>query len=161
MKFALSAAALCLLFACRQTAPQQDWGSANTPIVPAATYTKADIQKMSWLIGAWQSDDEQAMQETIHMVNDSTLEFKQYAGAAEGNSVQLQWHEGRFYYGKDWVVSWIGRKTIRLEPLRPNLPALTWTRRNDNGWFVIRHDSEVPKQVLMQRAEHLGEVHYP
>lgn len=161
MKIVLLAVSFLLLIACRQTAPQQNWENTKDLALPAATYAKADLQKMGWLVGVWQATDAQAMQENIRMLNDSTLEIKRYIGPSMETALQLQWKAGRYYLGEDWVVSWIGRKTIRLEPLREGVPALTWTRRSDNGWFAIRHESTDTKQVFMQRAQQLGEVHYP
>lgn len=161
MKILLLAASFSLLIACRETAPPHNWENTKVPALPAATYTKADLRKMDWLVGIWQATDEQAMQENIRILNDSTLEIRRYKGSSTETALQLQWKEGRYYLGQDWVVAWIGRKTIRLDPLREGVPALTWTRRNENGWFAIRHESTDTKQVLMQRAQQLGEVHYP
>lgn len=161
MRYFLFLTCLYLAAACRQTAPSQPIGfNEQEPMAPVS-YGKEDMRKMDWLIGEWIAADADAAQESVRMVNDSTLEIRHFAGTGREEIIQrLSWNRNRFVLDDDWAVSWIGRKTVRLDPLHAGLPPLTWTRRSEDAWFSIRHEAR-PNQVLMRRVQRVSGVEYP
>lgn len=161
MRYFLLLACLYFAAACRQTAPTQPIGFNEQEPAAPVTYGKEDMRKMDWLIGEWIAADANAAQESVRMVNDSTIEIRHFAGTGREETIQrLSWDHNRFVLGDDWAVSWIGRKTVRLDPIRPGLPPLTWTRRSEDAWFSIRHEAR-PNQVLMRRVQRVSDVEYP
>ena len=72
-------------------------------------------------------------------------------------SLVFSWQSGRYYYGQNrqWVVTWIGEKDIRFDPLSPGLEPMTWTRLNDNQWHLVRHNPGGDETILMERTNEL------
>jgi hypothetical protein len=69
----------------------------------------------------------------------------------------LSWDNGRYYYGtsRQWVVTWIGEKDIRLDPVKPGLSPMTWTRLHDDRWHLVRHTPGKDETVIMERANEM------
>lgn len=119
-------------------------------------YDPAALQKMKWLSGVWEGNDAgRVMQVSALFHADSMLEITQLEGDAGTPSQQFVWKDGHCRYGskRQWVVTWIGEKDIRFEPLVPGLQPMTWTRLNDRTWHLVRHAEKGDETVVMGRID--------
>ena len=153
MKILVLALLLCAAFACREVtrAIPADIEFVAPPVV---RYTKADIQKIHWIKGAWKSTQpEQAIQQNFQFHPDNTLEITEIGHTGGTLSSLLMWHEGCYYLGdnREWVVTWIGEKDVRFEPTRPGRDAFTWTRFGEDQWYHVSHQPRGDQPVLMHR----------
>ncbi|MCB0575756.1 MAG: hypothetical protein KDC61_14450 [Saprospiraceae bacterium] len=119
-------------------------------------YASADIQKLRWLAGSWQGEASgNLIRQTFLFHNDQMLEVISENGKGNVTSLVFSWVDGRYYYGvsREWIVTWIGEKDIRFDPVGDKEDAMTWTRLNDRQWYLIRHTSKGDRTTLMERAE--------
>lgn len=148
---------LLFLFACQTTQPQTEM------IMPAEKiaqirYSPADVQKMRWLAGIWKGEEAgRVVRQSFQFHTGNALEVIRMEGNGDMASLVFSWHDGRYYYGQNrqWVVTWIGDKDVRFDPLVPGTDPMTWTRLNDNQWHVVRHVAGGDETTLMERAEEM------
>lgn len=71
----------------------------------------------------------------------NALETLLMEGNGEMDASPFVWREGRYYYGQQyqWIVTWIGEKDVRFDPVRTGFSPMTWTRQNDRKWLLVRH----------------------
>ncbi len=121
---------------------------------PIVRYTQADIRKIRWIEGNWESTQlERPIKQHFQLSPDNSLEISETGNSSESFSTLLTWHEGCYYLGdnREWVVTWIGEKDVRFEPTRPGQNAFTWTRFGEDQWYHVSHTPRGDKPVLMQR----------
>lgn len=157
MKIIVLALLFTTAFACRPTAQ-----NAPKEIVmeeaPVVRYKKADIRKLRWIKGAWESTQPgQPVRQNFQFSPDNTLEITEIGDSETPNSTMLTWYNGCYYLGenRDWVITWIGEKDVRFEPTRPGKNPFTWTRFGENQWYHVSHTPGGDRPVLMQR---IGEL---
>ncbi|MCW5922464.1 MAG: hypothetical protein KIS77_08975 [Saprospiraceae bacterium] len=144
---------LLALFACQNTPPPSDETLPEKP-VSEVRYQPSDVQKMRWLAGAWKSS---ANNQTFLFHGGNSLEIMLSSKTGGADNFYLTWNDGRYYYGanRQWVVTWIGEKDVRLDPVKPNLLPMTWTRLNDDRWHLVRHTPDKDEAVVMERANEM------
>jgi len=154
--FALLLAVAALLPACQTT----EMPDALTTVVapPHRNYEQRDAQKMQWLTGLWQSDtDRSPMRLLFQFHQANVLEVADFS-ANNNNAVSgwLVWQNGRYYFGerRQWVVTWIGEKDLRLDAAQPGNGAqpMTWVRQSNDRWLLIRHLRSGDEVTEMQRV---------
>ncbi|MBL7783282.1 MAG: hypothetical protein JNM22_18775 [Saprospiraceae bacterium] len=158
MKILLLSLLLTASFACRQSAdlPVAAAAIQSTVTIPDVRYTQNDIRKLRWIEGAWESTQPgKPVRQSFHITDDFQLEINDISDQGEPASTMLSWYEGHFYLGenRDWVVTWIGEKDVRFDPVRPGKLPFTWTRFGENQWYHVSHHSEGDRPVLMQRTD--------
>ena len=145
---------LLFLFACQNTPLASDETLLENP-VSEVRYEPADIQKMRWLAGAWKCPTNT---QTFLFHGGNSLEIMLLNKNGGTENFYLIWDNKRYYYGasRQWVVTWIGEKDVRLDPVKPGLSPMTWTRLNDNQWHLVRHNtSGKDETVIMERANEM------
>lgn len=112
---------------------------------------------MAWLIGSWQTSDG-LIQVDIQMPNDSTLSVHRTIRPENSDEMSLiQWNGRQFTVNANQAVTWIGRKSIRIESFQTDIAAHTWTRKDDNSWYMITHHSDQPaSQILFEKMPEAG-----
>lgn len=115
------------------------------------------MEKLTWLIGSWQTPDG-LMQQEIQLLNDSTLSIHSiFRNENRDETVLMQWAGKQLRFGEDRIIAWIGRKSIRMESLKSEVASLTWTRRDNTSWYMIVHHADRPaSQILLERVPKLG-----
>ncbi len=144
-----------LLSAC-QTSEIPD---ALTTIVPPPhrTYEQNDAQKMQWLAGMWKSTAARSpMQMLFQFHQQNALEVADFSGSNNPVSGWLVWQNGRYYFGdsRQWTVTWIGEKDIRLDPVQPNstVQPMSWVRQSADRWLLVRHLRSGDEVTTMERT---------
>lgn len=154
--FALLFAIAALLPACQTT----EMPDALTTIVPPPhrTYEQRDAQKMQWLAGMWQSTATRSpMQMLFQFHQQNALEVADLS-ASSSHSVSgwLVWQNSRYYFGdsRQWVVTWIGEKDIRLDPAQPGsaVQPMSWVRQSNDRWLLVRHLRSGDEVTTMERT---------
>jgi hypothetical protein len=126
-----------LLIACNQNEPAGFFAEMTDAAVPV-NYQRNDLEKMHWLSGDWQGQDEgKKLLRSFRLLVDHGQTTLQTAPGAP----VFSWHNERWYYGTNhqWVLSWVGEKDLRFEPNVAGVPPMTWTRVSDTCWHLIRH----------------------
>lgn len=157
MKIIVLALLLSSVFACREIATSLP-ADVQFETAPLVRYTKADIQKIRWINGLWESTQPgKPVKQSFQLNSDNTLEIMDISISGASLSSLLAWHAGCYYLGdnREWVVTWIGEKDVRFEPTRPGYHAFTWTRFGDDQWYHVSHTPDGDRPVLMQR---IGEM---
>jgi hypothetical protein len=144
---------LLLLFACQNTSPSAD------EIFPpeeefSVRYSPSDLQKMHWLAGAWKGSE---IRQSFQFHGGNALEILIVEKEGKMESCSFMWRDGRYYYGQNrqWVVTWIGEKDVRLDPLQPGLSPMTWTRLNGQRWHLVRHLPNGEEVTVMESANEM------
>lgn len=120
-----------------------------------ARYDRSDIRKMQWLAGIWKGEEAgRIVRQSFQFHNDNALEIIRMEGNGDMVSLLFTWQDGRYYYGqsRQWVVTWIGDKDIRFDPLTPGKEPMTWTRLNDDKWHLVRHMPGGDETTVMERT---------
>jgi hypothetical protein len=148
---------LLFLFACQTAQPSGDETTLaeNTAYI---RYMPSDIQKMGWLAGAWKGETpDKVIRQSFQFHGNSVLEVLDMDDDGDMAVCPLTWHDGRYYYGRyrQWVITWIGDKDVRFDPLRPGLQAMTWTRLTSDRWHLVRHTPGHDEIVVMERANEM------
>lgn len=150
---------LPLAFVCCQTVqPQNDENASTEEAAPAIRYAPSALQKMHWLAGIWKGAEAgQVTRQFFQFHNDRTLEVMCTSESGDMNSLTFTWFDGSYYYGtgRRWLVTWIGEKDVRFDPVQPDAEPMTWTRLNDRQWHLIRHTPSGDKATLMERADEM------
>lgn len=123
-----------------------------------ARYDRSSLQKLQWLAGVWKGDENgRSVRQSFQFHDNNALEIIQMEANGDMVSLVFSWQSGRYYYGQNrqWVVTWIGEKDIRFDPLSPGLEPMTWTRLNDNQWHLVRHNPGGDETILMERTNEL------
>ena len=157
MKIIVLALLLCSAFACREISDSAP-ADVTFEAAPIVRYTQADIQKLRWIKGVWESTQpERPVKQNFQFTPDYALEIIETGTSGEPTSMLLTWHAGCYYLGdnRDWVVTWIGEKDVRFEPTRPGRNPFTWTRFGEDQWYHVTHSPRGDQPVLMQR---IGEL---
>lgn len=151
MKHTLLLIPILLLSFCSRPEIQQ------TPLTTVAdskdisvNYPSNGLAQIQWLSGKWQcADSKTSMLFLFH--NSTAVEVIH----SENGSNWFTWQDGRIYYGpnRQWVITWIGKKDIRMDAVRPGLPAMTWTRVNEQQWRLIQHTAKGDLITLFERPE--------
>lgn len=153
---ALLLAAATLLPACQTT----EMPDALMTIVPPPhrNYEQSAAQKMNWLAGLWQSDTERSPMRLLFQFHQTNVLEVADLSANSCNSVAgwLVWQNGRYYFGesRQWVVTWIGEKDLRLDPAQPGngVQPMSWVRQSDERWLLVRHLRSGDEVTAMQRV---------
>ncbi len=135
------------------TTTEEDLFAESKAYIP---YTPSDLQKLRWLAGAWKGEENgKTIRQLFQFHNNSSLEIMCFGEDGNLSSCVFSWRDGRFYYGdnRQWVVTWIGEKDIRFDPVGPNTDPMTWTRLNDSQWHLVRHAASGDRASLMERTE--------
>lgn len=142
-----------LLFACQSTQPPTDEPAFGESAFPAR-YSPSDMQKMHWLAGAWKSP---TIHQSFQFHGGNALEVLLVDKDGAMNSCSLVWDDGRYYYGqyRQWVVTWIGEKDVRFDPVGPGHSPMTWTRQSDQKWHLVRHSPGGDEVTVMERANEM------
>ncbi|MCW5923128.1 MAG: hypothetical protein KIS77_12325 [Saprospiraceae bacterium] len=156
LRYLLFISSLLLTAACHNTLPENLTDIIALPeYTPAARYERSDLSKMTWLAGVWKGEEAgRAVRQSFQFHNNQTLEIIRMEGNGDMMSLLLTWHNGRFYYGqhRQWVVTWIGEKDIRLDPTAPGLEPMTWTRLHADQWHLVRHTPSGDETTIMERT---------
>lgn len=147
-----------LLCACRSTPQLREEAYKALPSLPSVRYAQADLYKLRWLAGAWQgSESGRLVRKVFQFHDENALEILEYDPQDGATACTLSWHDGRFYFGanRQWVLTWIGEKDVRLDPAVLGVEPMTWTRLDNNRWHLIRHTAEGDETTPMLRAETL------
>ena len=118
-------------------------------------YERSELQKMNWLAGDWKGTDlRHTFEQSFRFLPGDHLEIHQIAVDGQKTDQSFQWELGNFYFGgnRQWIVTWIGEKDIRLDPLAPGLRPMTWTRLNDQTWHLVRHLDKGDETIVMERV---------
>lgn len=144
---------LLLLFACQNTPPSTDEFFPPEEEF-SVRYSSSDLQKMHWLAGVWKSPTNSQMF-LFHGGNSLEIMLSNKNGGTE--NFYLAWNDGRYYYGQNrqWVVTWIGEKDVRLDPLQPGLSPMTWTRLNGQQWHLVRHLPNGDEVTVMESVNEM------
>lgn len=124
----------------------------------AARYDRSAMQKMNWLAGNWKGEEAgRVVKQSFHFRGENTLEITRMEGNGDMVSLLFSWHDGRYYFGQNrqWIITWIGDKDIRFDPLTPGLDPMTWTRLNDYQWHLVRHAPEGDETTVMERTDEM------
>lgn len=155
----LSFLLLSLAFACCQTVQPQNEDNASTDAAaPAVRYDASALQKLQWLAGVWKGEEAgHITRRFFQFHNDRTLEVMCAGENGEMTSCMFTWYNGSYYYGtgRRWIVTWIGEKDIRFDPVLPGTDPMTWTRLNDRQWHMVRHTASGDKATLMERTDEM------
>lgn len=122
----------------------------------SARYSPSDMQKMRWLAGAWKGVEAgRTLRQSFQFHGGNALEILSVENSGEMSTCSLVWHEGRYYYGlqRQWIVTWIGDKDVRFEPVRAGLSPMTWTRLNNHTWHIVRHSPGGDETTVMESVE--------
>ncbi|GAB4496967.1 MAG: hypothetical protein OHK0019_29660 [Saprospiraceae bacterium] len=144
---------LIFLFACQNTPPTSD-ETLPENLVSKVRYQQSDVQKMNWLAGAWKGP---TSSQTFLFHGGNSLKIMLLNKNGETENFHLAWDDGRYYYGisRQWVVTWIGEKDVRLDPVKPGFAPMTWTRLNDKRWCLVRHTPDKDETFIMERANEM------
>lgn len=157
MKILVLVLLLTSAFACQETAlPASD--ETGIEAAPAVRYTQADIRKLRWINGAWESTQPgQPVRQNFQFTPDNSLEITEIGDSETPNTTMLTWYDGCYYLGenRDWVITWIGEKDVRFEPTHAGKHPFTWTRFGEDQWYHVSHTPSGDRPVLMQR---IGEL---
>jgi hypothetical protein len=149
-------ALLALAPACRNTLPENLSQIIAMPEhTQTARYDRSSLEKMSWLAGVWKGEEAGRMvRQSFQFHGSNSLEIIRMEGNGDMVSLMFTWQQGRFYYGqhRQWVVTWIGEKDVRFDPLTTGLEPMTWTRLNDHQWHLVRHSPGGDETILMERT---------
>ncbi len=144
-----------LLFACQSEIKYEQPVSEFTD---TARYFPSGIQKMRWLAGAWKGVEAgRTIRQSFQFHGGNALEILSSDNRGETNACSLVWREGRYYYGqqRQWIITWIGEKDVRLDPVHPGPAPMTWTRLNDYKWHIVRHLPVGDVITVMERANEM------
>ena len=122
---------------------------------PQTKYDRSALQKMKWLAGAWKGETpDRKLEQSFLFQMDLLLESFQLAGNSNTASHFFLWKDGKYFYGQQqqWMVTWIGEKDIRFDPVTPGIKPMTWTRLNDKKWHLIRHGVKWNETIVMERV---------
>ena len=125
---------------------------------PQTKYDRSALQKMKWLAGAWKGEtDGRKLEMSFLFSTNHLLEVFQSAGNSNTASHFFLWKDGRYFYGQQqqWLVTWIGEKDIRFDPVTPGAKSMTWTRLNDKKWHLIRHAAKGHETIVMERMRNI------
>lgn len=146
---------LFLLPDCQKTLPL-----ANDPALLEDSffvrYAPSDLQKMRWLAGVWKGVEAgRPIRQSFQFHGSNALEILFLDKNGDMNTTALMWDDGRYYFGqyRQWVVTWIGEKDVRFDPLSPGLSPMTWTRLNSQKWHLVRHAPGGDETTVMESAE--------
>ena len=143
---------LLFIFACQNAVPPTDDSEiiAHENTLPVR-YSPSDIQKMHWLAGAWKGA---AIRQSFQFHGGDSLEILLLGKDGKTSISSFVWENGRYYYGqyRQWVVTWIGEKDVRFDPLRPGLTPMTWTRLSDQKWHFVKHLPGGDDITVMERV---------
>lgn len=148
--------ALISLFACRSNPQLREEVYMLLPNTPEVHYSLADLRKLDWLAGSWTGKD---AGRNFHILfqfhDDQSVEVFNFDEMKGSTMSLLSWYEGRFYFGsnRQWVISWIGEKDVRLDPAVYGVEPMTFTRLNDHQWHWIRHTVDGDEATLLERSE--------
>lgn len=123
--------------------------------VPQTKYDRSALEKMNWLVGAWKGEtDGRKLEQSFLFHTNHLLEVFQSAGNSNTASHFFLWKDGKYFYGQQqqWMVTWIGEKDIRFDPVTPGIKPMTWTRLNDKKWHLIRHGVKWNETIVMERV---------
>lgn len=157
MKILVLALLLTSAFACREI-PVATSDEIAAEEAPTVRYTKADIRKLRWISGAWESTQPgRPVKQNFQFTPDNALEISEIGDSATPTTTMLTWYEGRYYLGenREWVITWIGEKDVRFEPTRAGKYPFTWTRFGEDQWYHVSHTPRGDRPVLMQRIDGL------
>lgn len=152
----LSCLFILALFACRSNPQLREEAYLILPTMPEVGYHEADLRKLDWLAGAWQTKDAGLnLRMLFQFHGDNTLEIFEFDRKNGSTASVLSWHDGHYYFGpnRQWVLSWIGQKDVRLEPAVQGVDPMTWTRLNDHQWHLVRHTPLGDEATLLERTE--------
>jgi hypothetical protein len=145
------------LFACQSPQPPMDETILSENAF-FANYPPSDLQKMRWLAGSWKGVEfGKPIRQSFQFHGGNALEILSLYKDGEQETFSFAWHEGRYYYGRyrQWVVTWIGEKAVRLDPIQSGLSPMTWTRLNDKKWHLVRHAPGGDEVTVMENAEEM------
>ncbi len=154
----LSILLFVLTFVCCQTVQPQNDENAVNEASPAVRYDITALQKMQWLAGVWKGEENgHVTRKFFQFHNDRMLEVLCANENGEMTSCLFTWYNGCYYYGtgRRWLVTWIGEKDIRFDPVLPNTEPMTWTRLNENQWHIVYHTPSGDKATLMERTDEM------
>jgi hypothetical protein len=117
-------------------------------------YEKSDLHKLKWIIGAWKAEEAgKTLVETFKMTAEG-MEIIHLNKDGEETHMPLFWEDGRFYLGaeKQWMVTWIGEKDVKLEATREGLYDMTWTRGPGNLWYAILETEKETKTYTLHKS---------
>ncbi|MBK7938340.1 MAG: hypothetical protein IPJ82_15215 [Lewinellaceae bacterium] len=146
------------LVCCQTVQPQNDETTSTEEAAPAIRYAPSSLQKMHWLAGIWKGEEAgQVTRQFFQFHNDRTLEVMYTDEDGDLSSLAFTWFDGSYYYGtgRRWLVTWIGEKDVRFDPMHPDAEPMTWTRLNDQQWHLIRHTPSGDKATLMERTDEM------
>lgn len=149
---------LLILFACQNTPTSPVEEPVLGENVFHARYSPDNVQKMHWLAGAWKGEEAgRPVRQSFQFHGGNALEVLFMDNNGRMNTFPLVWDEGCYYFGqyRQWVVTWIGEKDVRFEPVRPGLAPMTWTRLNDQKWHLVRHLTDGDEIIEMERANEM------
>ncbi len=129
-------------------------GTGETPS-NNITYTAGDLRKLNWLAGDWATTGK-SKQRLLYMFHGTErLEVMDLRDSDSDMASWFTWRDGRYYFGKNqqWVVTWIGNKDIRFDPVQPNVDAMTWTRQGNEKWYCVKHRASGDQVLLFERQE--------
>ncbi len=146
-----------VVVSCQTVQPQNE---ENTVLeeAPAVRYKPSSLQKLQWLAGIWKGEESgNTIRWSFQFHNDQMLEVICSKENGEMDACTFSWYQGSYYYGADrrWVVTWIGEKDIRFDPVQSDDSPMTWTRLNDRQWHIIRHTPAGDKATLMERTDEM------
>lgn len=147
-------ALLLFLFACQgiQTPEDEIIAIENTYFT---RYTPSDLKKLHWLAGVWKGVEAgRPFRQSFQFHGGNALEILITGNSGDISACPFVWHDDHFYYGRyrQWVVTWIGEKDVRFDPVQPGLASMTWTRLNDQKWHLVRHTPDGDEITAMERA---------
>lgn len=146
---------ITLIASCTNQLPEDITEVTELPQdVPQPTYNRSALQKMKWMAGAWKGETAgRVIEQTFLFHTDQLLEVFQSAGNGNTASQFFLWKDGKYFYGQQqqWMVTWIGEKDIRFDPVASGVKPMTWTRLNDKKWHLIRHAPKGDETIVMER----------
>lgn len=157
LRSSLALSLFLFLFACQTTQlPTDELALAES--AAHIHYTPSDMKKMQWLAGAWKGEEKgRSVRQLFQFHGNASLEILCADTDNNWSSCAFTWHDGRFYFGqyRQWVVTWIGDKDVRFDPVRPGLESMTWTRLSDQKWHKVVHTATGDETVVMQRTDEM------
>lgn len=143
-----------LITSCTNQLPEDITDVTALQQAPQTKYDRSALQKMKWLAGVWKGEtDGRKLELSFLFRTNHLLEVFQSAGNSNTASHFFLWKDGKCYYGQQqqWLVTWIGEKEIRFDPVSPGIKPLTWTKLNDKKWHLIRHAAKGDETIVMER----------
>ena len=162
--FAMLRSLLFVIFIASMTACSNQLPEDITDIIAMpentslARYDRTALKKIQWLSGIWKGTESgRVVRQSFQFHTNTSLEIIRMEGNGDMVSLLFSWHEGRYYYGqhRQWVVTWIGEKDIRFDPLSPGLEPMTWSRLDDEHWHLVRHSPGGDETTVMERTNEM------